>query len=240
MEFEQKLVTPNDSSDRLPIHAILTPDAGTYMQAMTDQDIKAKDYTSKGVNTLTRERLEEVLLSSPLRPCPQVPENVRRGRDEQSSSCHELETPLGSRSNFFAMLKVELIGIRGLQTKVEAELIHEVISVSQSIAKAATPADIKVKTDLEAWREILGSYADAAIFFSTNERDIHTRDAGTADLQLQLFELKLRNIGYPQRFRIKDSRLALDRFLRVNRTLLQSLRFQELSLMATTKILKSE
>jgi E3 ubiquitin-protein ligase BAH len=79
------------------------------------------------------------------------------------------------------------------------------------------------------WRELFDLYLQAGVFFSTHELDRGRRDSTAAAQQRGLKNL----------FKLPASHQALDRFIRINITLLRNLKFQEINQKAISKILKS-
>ena len=152
----------------------------------------------------------------------------------------KVEIPLRYDSEFFHILNAELSGLHDLQVQQRSELTEEICRLGQVISRLAAPSQGSAKTDLYAWREILGLYTDSKIFFSTNEQDEFCRDSSTAQKQLQDFSAKLCKAKATKTFRKKESYKALELFLQVNLTLLRNLKFQELNSTAMTKILKSK
>ena len=151
-----------------------------------------------------------------------------------------MEVPLRHDHEFFQMLRSGVLGINTLQMDEKAELTKEIESLGREIAKIATPSHNSGCTDMYLWRDIFALYTNSQIFFSTSEQDEHTRDVKIAEKQLESFSKTLRELINTQKFRRKDSCLALDRFLHLNIALFRHLRFQELNTKAMTKILKSK
>ena len=151
-----------------------------------------------------------------------------------------MEVPLRHDHEFFQMLRSGVLRINTLQTDEKAELTKEIESLGRDIAKTATPSHSSRSTDMYLWREVFSLYTSAQVFFSTSEQENHTRDVQTAEKQLQYFSNKLRELNSTQKFRRRESYVALDRFLHLNTILFRNLRFQELNKKAMVKILKSK
>lgn len=152
----------------------------------------------------------------------------------------KVEVPLRYDSEFFHILNVELSGLHDLQAQERSELTEEICRLGQDISKLAAPSQGSAKTDMYAWREIFSLYTESKIFFSTNEQEEFCRDSSTAQKQLKDFSAKLCKLKATKTFRRKESYRALERFLQINITMLQNLKFQELNSTAMTKILKSK
>jgi E3 ubiquitin-protein ligase BAH len=89
------------------------------------------------------------------------------------------------------------------------------------------------------WRELFDLYLQAGVFFSTHELDRGRRDSTAAARQLQWFQSEVTKRGLKNLFKLPASHQALDRFIRINITLLRNLKFQEINQKAISKILKS-
>jgi hypothetical protein len=89
------------------------------------------------------------------------------------------------------------------------------------------------------WRELFDLYLQAGVFFSTHELDRGKRDSTAAARQLQWFQSEVTRRGLKDLFKLPASHQALDRFIRINITLLRNLKFQEINQKAISKILKS-
>jgi hypothetical protein len=89
------------------------------------------------------------------------------------------------------------------------------------------------------WRELFDLYLQAGVFFSAHELDRGRRDSIAAARQLQWFQSEVTKRGLKDLFKLPASHQALDRFIRINITLLRNLKFQEINQKAIFKILKS-
>jgi hypothetical protein len=152
--------------------------------------------------------------------------------------CSNFEVPLVSDGEFFNILLNNVIKLEGLQATQERTMSSEIVALGNDIARLSKPTHI-AKNDLEKWRAIFELYLEAAVFFSTREEDVGYRDNGRAARQLTWFRAEMERLNHAQGFRLHQSRVALDRFLRLNVDLLRNLHFQEINRLAVTKILKS-
>jgi E3 ubiquitin-protein ligase BAH len=91
-----------------------------------------------------------------------------------------------------------------------------------------------------AWRELFDLYLQAAVFFSTKEASSGSRSPASAARQLEWFQSEVNKRGLVAAFKLPASRQALDRFVKINISLLLNLKFQEINQVAIVKILKSE
>ena len=243
--FVPKLVFLVNPRNGVPVDASLSPETRAYLQSLAIRTSDASNATPQNLTDhldiipvdIGAETTSKVLgqpkagmklepICSPLDPIKHVYRKV--------------EIPLRYDSEFFHILNAELSGLHDLQVQQRSELTEEICRLGQVISRLAAPSQGSAKTDLYAWREILGLYTDSKIFFSTNEQDEFCRDSSTAQKQLQDFSAKLCKAKATKTFRKKESYKALELFLQVNLTLLRNLKFQELNSTAMTKILKSK
>ena len=155
---------------------------------------------------------------------------------EAEIATRRIEIPLTFGSEFFQMLRNELLGLDYFIERERGELTDDVLKIGRLVSRATVPSD---KTDLFIWREIFELYIQANIFFSSRDQDYGPRRATTAAERLQQFSSQTRDRQVAKRFKRKESADALDQFLRLNAQLLQHLRFQEVNSTALFKILKS-
>jgi E3 ubiquitin-protein ligase BAH len=107
------------------------------------------------------------------------------------------------------------------------------------LTKATDPSNSKAKQDLAHWRRIFELYLDSRIFFATNEQDHGTHTGTQAQEAFGLFLQKAQKANLLNKFKMKESSVALHQFLEINTQLLKCLKFQEINQIAMTKILKS-
>lgn len=157
--------------------------------------------------------------------------------ESYSINYNQFEVPLTHDDEFFNILLSKVIKLDGLQATQERRMSSEIVALRHDIARLSRPTHI-ARTDLEKWRMVFGLYLDAQVFFSTLESDHGFRHLGAAAQQLAWFREELEKLGVVGRFRLPESRLALDKFLRLNLDLLRNLRFQEINRIAVAKILK--
>jgi E3 ubiquitin-protein ligase BAH len=158
--------------------------------------------------------------------------------DLAASDIQQIEVPLTFDTEFFGLLKDDVSLLDALQTDEQKAMTDEITVLGNQIAKIAIPAKSN-KTDLDRWREIFDIYLQAGVFFSTHELDHGSRNSATALRQLQWFQSEIQKRDLPRSFKLVKSKETLEKFTRINLTLLQNLKFQEINRMAITKILKS-
>lgn len=237
--FQPKLIFVVDARDGNPIDASLSPETRAYLQNLaskqgdikrtTSQSSRGETTPSNGTRTTDGDTLVTEGAMGSFGPAI---------TKEHLATSRRVEVPLRSDSEFFRLLNLELSELNALQLREQAQLVTEITRVGEDISKVARPSQVLKRTDLYAWREIFNIYTDSKIFFSTDERDRFQRKSATAQKQLQVFSSKVQQLGLLKTLK-KDSRVALDRFLHINLTLLRNLKFQELNGTAMTKILKS-
>ncbi|KFY24641.1 hypothetical protein V493_05116 [Pseudogymnoascus sp. VKM F-4281 (FW-2241)] len=156
---------------------------------------------------------------------------------DANSDVQRIEVPLTFDVEFFGLLKNEVSSLDEIQKAEQRAMTDEIKALGDEIGKLAFPAKNN-KTDMGRWRTIFDLYLQAGVFFSTNEFDRGSRDSNLALKQLQWFQGQVTKLNLPKSFKLPNSRDALDRFTRINMTLLRNLKFQEINQLAVTKILK--
>jgi len=149
-----------------------------------------------------------------------------------------VEVPLTFDAEFFGLLQDDVTNLDTLQAGEEKAMTDEIEALSREVTSLAKPSKFS-KTDMNRWRELFDIYLQAGIFFSTHELDHGSRDSTVALRQLEWFQSQVTRRGLVKSFKLPASRNALDRFIRINVTLLRNLKFQEINRTAITKILKS-
>lgn len=157
---------------------------------------------------------------------------------EGGNSVQRVEVPLTFDAEFFTRLQAEVATLDTLQAGEQTALTEQITALSKDITSLAKPSKFS-KTDLYRWRELFDIYLQAMVFFSTHERDHGARDSSTAAKQLQWFQSEVVKRNIVESFKLPASRQALDKFIKINITLLRSIKFQEINQTAISKILKS-
>ena len=160
-------------------------------------------------------------------------------RQTWSNASYSVEISLSSNTRFFKILMGQLSALSNVKHQEQLDLTAAILLLGRQISDVVEPARGPSKTDLYVWREIFALYTECQIFFSASELVISSRDSLMARAQLEVFYTRLNERKLFKKFRRRDSRSALETFVRVNMSLLRHLRFQELNVLATTKILKS-
>ncbi|KAH8116989.1 SPX domain-containing protein [Phellopilus nigrolimitatus] len=98
----------------------------------------------------------------------------------------------------------------------------------------------KSKSDLYAWREIFQLYVESEVFEGMSERDRGERDIMETERRLALFAERVtgRGLGDSRKLRLKESRNALETFLKLNVLVVNLKKFQFANAEAARKILK--
>lgn len=147
--------------------------------------------------------------------------------------------PLTFDVEFFGLLQGEVSTLDTLQADEQKSMIQEIKTLGAEVSKVAHPYKSS-KTDLDRWRELFDIYLQAGIFFSTNELDHGSRNSNVALNQLQWFQQEVTQRGLTKSFKLPASRIAFQRFVAINMSLLHNLKFQEINQLAISKILKSQ
>ncbi|KAI8141444.1 SPX domain-containing protein [Fennellomyces sp. T-0311] len=137
-------------------------------------------------------------------------------------------------SEFFHMLLQGLAQAAELHTAEQKRLSDKVDALEKQLATAASP---KKQKDMYVWRDIFKLYMEAAIFES-NKKDYTIQSFERSKDQLQWFSKELDRLRLATKLGSKQSKEALDRFLKMNAELADFKRFHALNQTAMTKILK--
>ncbi|KAF5353887.1 hypothetical protein D9756_007262 [Leucocoprinus leucothites] len=194
---------------------------------------------------------------------PQIPLE----KDTQAE-LREVIIPLVSDSQFFELLYTTLEHMSAHLKSVEGDFMATLKSLSTAISDTARPASsshsvlggsfqalsplkdnagvIHVrqshlsKSDLYSWREIFQLYMEAEVFESMHEQDRGDRSVEESERRLQLFakQVTQRGLAAQGKFKLKQSRRALETFLQLNVFILDIRKFQLANSEATRKILK--
>ena len=178
----------------------------------------------------------------PFGPSDAPTSNDNQGDDEglernPSVTLEEVELPLITNNEFYRVLRQELSRLDDLQLTQQRNVEAEISKLGRELASMVEAGSKKSKNDTTAWRNIFRIYVESEIFFSSREREHGTRGAEKASEQLRVFRSSIEAEGVLSKV-TKESRGAFDRFLQINSSLLQYLRFQELNQTALAKILK--
>lgn len=149
-----------------------------------------------------------------------------------------IEVPLVFDSVFFDMLLSDVSNLDALQTTEQNHLQEEVKELGKQVSQLSRPTRFS-KSDMDRWRRIFELYLDAEIFFATHEREHGARSSQKALKQLQWFQGEVNKQQLVSSFKLPESRNAFSKFLELNLDLLKHLQFQELNVLAISKILKS-
>ncbi|KAI0024101.1 RING-14 protein [Xylariomycetidae sp. FL0641] len=157
----------------------------------------------------------------------------------ETSMVQQVEVPLVFDAQFFEILQTDVSNLDTLQAEEQNKLMRQIVALGSEIKKATNPDQgRKAKGDLVKWRDIFELYLDARVFFSTRESDHGARTSTQALEQLQWFQNQVASRKLVNGLKLDASRQAYCRFLEMNATLLQILKFQEINSLAITKILK--
>jgi E3 ubiquitin-protein ligase BAH len=151
-----------------------------------------------------------------------------------------VEIPLTSDTEFFATLTSQLSGLEALQTKEEKRMHVQIEELGKQVAIFTDPDKKPNKKLIPVWRQIFQLYVESGIFFGTTEQDHKAHDADKAAQRFLEFSQKIKTTGLVDKFKKPESITALNKFMHINREILQGLRFGEINHVAMLKILKSK
>ena len=154
-------------------------------------------------------------------------------------SVRKVVVPLVFDGQFFDILQSDIVSLSQIQQEEEAALSQDIYSLKAQLSRVVKPA-LFHKTDMEVWREIFRLYLDANIFFSNLEADHGFRSREQAAKAFQWWKELVEKEKLVSKFIVKESHIALERFINFNANVLMNLCFQELNQKAVVKILKSE
>lgn len=137
------------------------------------------------------------------------------------------------------MLQNDVSNIDSLQDTERQQMSDEIKALGEDLAQITKPRKVH-RTDMIPWRNIFELYLDAEVFFATHEQEHGARSSQLALKKLQWFQSEVKKRELQRIFKIPQSQVAYDRFLRINANLLKMLQFQEINQLAVHKILKSE
>ena len=126
-----------------------------------------------------------------------------------------------------------------IQERERNDIIEEIESLSKELVQLTEPSKFK-KTDMNRWRELFAIYLEAGVFFSTSENSPGYRNSAVAKRQLEWFQKEVKRRDLLSAFKLPASQEALSRFLQINVTLWQNMKYQEINQQAIGKILKSK
>lgn len=148
-----------------------------------------------------------------------------------------VEIPLHSDSEFFQILRREMLALANLQEREQNDLSQQVTQLGQDLGTITRPCSTRSKKTVYAWRDILRLYTEFEVFFSTGETSTEQGNVERAQQQLQKFQETLAQDRGISKLG-KESQVMLAKFMRINFLLLQNLKFQDINRTALVKILK--
>jgi hypothetical protein len=153
----------------------------------------------------------------------------------------ELIIPLFSDTAFFQLLSTALQSFSAYLLSVHSDFITILQDLSRNVSQSARPASssssfhphsassnpaaITVsssffasgdKSDLYSWRELFQLYLEAEVFESVNEVDRGERSVEDSETRLRAFLERVMTRGLAKKLKVKQSRIAFDRFLGLN------------------------
>ncbi|GAB7353883.1 hypothetical protein MBLNU459_g4238t1 [Dothideomycetes sp. NU459] len=164
-------------------------------------------------------------------------------RPSLEAEIHWTRVPLTTAANFFNLLDPKLAELDRIQHEESHRLEDSIVSLGATIGDLTEPqtakgGKIRPKVDVDVWREILALYIESTVFFSSYEQDHGSRTFCKAKAQMQQFSDKLVKQGLVKKFHSRKSTVAFDQFVTINLDILKAMRFQEINMEATRKILK--
>lgn len=146
----------------------------------------------------------------------------------------EVFIPLKGDSEFLTLLATALASLAALQTAQKQQFANAVQLLAKDVSNVASPS--RSKNDLYVWREIFSLWVEAQIFESERERDRGERTVEEAEKRLDWFVAQVAQRTLAKKMRNKESKEALERFIKLNVQLLDLKRFQLANEEAARKI----
>lgn len=146
----------------------------------------------------------------------------------------EVFIPLNSDSEFLTLLAHALTSLAALQVAQKTQFAQAVEILAREVSAVSSPS--RPKTDLYIWREIFSLWVEAQIFESDRERDRGERSVQDAEAKLGWYVDQVAKRGLAKKMRHKESRAALENFIKLNVELLDMKRFQMANEEAARKI----
>ena len=230
--FVPRLCIALDPEDGSPMDAWLAPETKKILQRVGRRQSSVSPATIRPANGLTR---SESYSSEP--------SDASIERTGTHDAIEIIEVPLTSDSEFFQILRKELQNLEDLQISEQKTLTKNIESLAKDLEAVKARANKRkpskdAKLEINSWREIFRLYLESEIFVSDHEIDAGARTAAKAARQLTYFTQQLAKRPAQAIPKSAEAHIALDRFISINATLLNLLKFQELNRLALTKILK--
>lgn len=204
------------------VDAALSPASRTFLQNLSGR------YSSPPLQS-------SATLDSASQPCSDRADTTV---DTGAVGVERIEVPLVFDGEFFNILQTDVESLDALQQQEEETMETDIKGLGEELSAVARPSKKFSKSDISRWREIFDLYVQAGVFFSSHELDHGSRSSLKAVKQLVWFQKEVQTRGLLDKFKLPSSRLAYVKFLQLNATLLQHLKFQEINKTAITKILK--
>ncbi len=216
---------------------------GEVLSAKLDNETKRKLQTLAVETGLSELRVFEE--STPPPPTldsaalPNTAQSTSPGKPGGRAGFRTVKVPLTSDTEFFTRLTTEVSGLEKLQKREQKRMNGNVEHLGKLIAKLTDPDKRSNRKMLTVWRQIFQMYVEEGVFFGTTELDHKAHSSEKAMQRLTTFSNKVAKAGLVEQMGKKDNLQAFDQFLRINRDILQGLRFGEINHNAMLKILKS-
>lgn len=217
-----------DDRTQLPVRAALSDQTRSALQ------ILASETTTKTADP--DQKLDTRLVV----PRSEIGDSTNSSPIHQST--HWEGVPLESAVEFRHQLDVKSSELQSLQQietrKLEAEvgLLGSALTDVIDPVKKSGAAGTANQADLDAWRALLRLYVDTPIFYSAQERTRGARNFAQAKAGMMAFDNHRLQMKLP--FKTRAAKVALEQFLKLNLSILQTMYFQEINDRAMYKITK--
>lgn len=219
-----------------PVDATLSADTREHLKTLVANRRK-EDGSSNSVDNRRESTISDDAEENAVRTRLSI--SMDSSSSVNNSQVRGVEVPLKCDVEFFGLLQEDVTTLDALQAGEQKAMTQTITELSKDMTQLTSPSKF-TKTDMYRWRELLDIYLQAQIFFSTREQDHGSRNSTVAARQLDWFQNEVTRRGLLQGFRMPASVQAFGRFVTINITLLQNLKFQEINQKAIGKILKSK
>ncbi|GAA93828.1 uncharacterized protein L969DRAFT_84727 [Mixia osmundae IAM 14324] len=148
----------------------------------------------------------------------------------------EVFIPLQNDQEFFELLAQALASLEALQIAQKRAFVDQVTSLAAIVSRVSSPN--RYRSDLYAWREVFSLWVEAQVFEGEVEADRGEHSVQEAEKRLQWLADQIGRRSLAKKMKHKESRAALENFIKLNTTLLELKRFQTANQEAARKILK--
>ena len=234
--FKPKLTLYYEGDLDEPVDGTLSALPRDYLTAAVAKWGKDSSGFKMDVDPRSVDQLKSSISDDP-KPTDHLQNLTRTNSGNDSHKCR-VEIPMTFDAQFFGLLQEDVFILDNIHMNEQKAMTEQIMALSKDMTLLTSPSKFR-KTDMYRWRVLFDIYLQAQIFFSTREQDHGSRCSVAAKRQLLWFQSEVTKRGLHESFKLPASVQAFSRFVAINATLLQHLRYQEINHKAIGKILKS-